>query len=233
MKCSRDFIIKLIFIIVIASATSLWAYNYFSTKVFYIDDHKYSEKPTESDRQTRYMAWSGEPIWITQYPDYKQLQVNGEVYRLKELESTEYKRVYQVIYPNGNSYTVEDVNNSGFLMAYDKKGELFIELQVYSNHGSILAQGEKFYHPSSLVTAAYDHYHQHQGNVFIFTLSIACFIYCWYVYRKESFQRFLFKISYGVWVVDPEPSDMYFFAMRISAIAVMVMSGLFVLYSLK
>jgi hypothetical protein len=233
MKLSnRNFIFKWIAVIVVVTVTSIWANNYFSTKVFYLDNKKYSEKSTESTLTTKYTSWIGEPIQITHYPDYKQLQINGEVYQLKELESTEYKKTYLVIYPSGKTYTVEDVNDSGFLMAYDKNGELYFGIQAYSNNERILSPGEEYYHPSGLVTAAYDKYHELQGNIFIFILSILFFVYSWFVFRKESFQRFLFKLSYGLWVVDPEPSDFYFFVTKVGAVAGMIMAGWFLFQSL-
>jgi hypothetical protein len=234
MKLSnRNLIFKLIVVFVVATATSIWAYNYFSTKVFYLDDKKYSEKSSESNLTTKYTAWFGEPILITHYPDYKQLQINEKKYQLKELGSKEYKKTYLVTYPSGNTYTVEDVNNSGFLMAYDKNGELVFGIQAYSNNGRILSPGEEYYHPSSLVTVAYEKYHEPQGNIFIFILSILSFVYSWCLLRKESFQSFLFKLSYGLWVVNPEPSDFYFFITKVGAVAGMIMSGLFLLLSLK
>lgn len=231
MKASIIF--KLIAALVAVTITSIWAYSYFSTKVFYLDDHKYSQKSAESTLTIKYTAWFGKPIRISNKPDYKELQINGETYQLKELESKECEKTYQVTYPSGNTYTVEDENNSGFLMAYDKNGDLVIGLQAYSNTGRILSPGEEYYHPSSLVRAAYEKYHEPQGNVVIFIISILCFVYSWFLFRKESFQRFLFKISYGLWVVDPEPTEFYFFMTKVGAVAGMVISGLLLLLSLK
>jgi hypothetical protein len=233
MLSNRTFIVRLIAVLVVASVTSIWASNYFSTKVFYLDDKKYSEKSTNSTQTTKYTALFGELIWLTQYPDYKQLQIKGVKYQLKELESMGYKKTYLVTYPSGNIYTVEDVNDSDFLMAYDKNGELVFEFQAFSNNERILSPGEEYYLPSSLVTAAYENYHKLQGNIYIFILSILSFVYSWCLFRKEAFQRFLFNLSYGLWVVDPEPSDFYFFATKVGAVAGMIMSGLFLLLSLK
>jgi hypothetical protein len=234
MKLSnRKFIFKMIVLLVVVTVTALWAYNYFSTKVFYIDDNKYSEKSAESTQITTYTAWFGKPIQISNSQDFKELQIDKDTYLLKELESTVDKETYLVTYPSGNVYTVEDVNHSGFLMAYDKNGDLLFGFQAYSNNERILSPGEEYYHPSSLVTAAYDKYHERQGNVFIFIFSILFFVYSWCVFRKEAFQRFLFKISYGLWVVDPEPSDFYFFMTKVGTVVGMVASGLLLLQSLK
>lgn len=206
-------------VIVVVTVASIWAYGYFNTKVFYLDGHQYLENTSK--------------IRIDSNGEFRELQIDGETYRLKELESTEDKVTYQVAYPNGNVYTVEDVNHSGFLMAYDKKGDLVLEVRAYSNGGRILSPGEEYYSPSSLVAAAYDKYYEKQGNVFIFILSVLFFVYSWFLFRKERLQRIHFKLSYRLWVVDPEPSEFYFFMTKVGAVVGMVLSGLFVLYSLK
>ncbi|WP_256759877.1 hypothetical protein [Cohnella sp. WQ 127256] len=230
---NRNFILKMIVLLVVVTVTSMWAYNYFSTKVFYLDDKKYSEKSAQSTLITKYTAWFGKPIRINNSRDVKELQIDEDTYLLKELGSTGDKETYLVTYPSGNVYTVEDVNHSGFLLAYDKNGEVVLGFQAYSNNERILSPGEEYYHPSSLVTAAYDKYHERQGNVFLFILSILFFAYCWCVFRKEAFQRFLFKLSYRLWVVDPEPSDFYFFMTKAGAVGGMVVCGLGLLLSLK
>ncbi|BBI31320.1 hypothetical protein [Cohnella abietis] len=166
-----------------------------------IDVKKYSEKSVESTLITNYSAWFGKPIRIINSGDIKKLQIEKDTYLLEKLKSTENKETYLVTYPGGNVYTVEDVNHSGFLMTYDKNGDIVFGVQAYSNNQRILSPGEEYYPPGSLVTATYDQYHERQGNAFIFIVSLVFLVYSWYVFRKESLQRFLFKLSYRLWVL--------------------------------
>lgn len=227
-----SFILKLIALLILVPIILIWAYNYFSEKVFYLDDKTYSESSAES-MITTYTTRLGEIIQITQYPDYKQLQINSEMYRIHENGSKDHEKTYLVTYPSGKTYTVKDVSNSGFLMAYDENGELVSGLTVYANSERILSPGEEYYPPSSLVSASYDKYHLQRGNVFLFIMSILIFGYSWCLFRIEAFQRLLFKISYGLWVVDPEPTEFYFSVTKLGAIAGMIMSVITLLISLK
>ena len=54
----------------------------------------------------------------------------------------------------------------------------------------------------------------------------------WCAARHEAFVRFQFKLTYGLWVEDPEPTDFYLFMAKIGGYIAMGLGVVFFLKSL-
>jgi len=225
-------IMKRIVIAIIFISIVVWAYNYYSEKVFYINDIKYLENTHEHNNITSYTDNSGNVIKLTIHQNYKELEIESESYRIEKNRKNEYEKTFIVSYPSGRTYTVKDLNNNNMLVAFDENDEMFISTVAYSSDGPIFSSIEQYYHPSSLVAAAYKEYHEQQGNLIIFVISLIFFAFSWLLFSNKSLQLFLFHISYGLSVVDPEPSDFYFATTKIGAVGGMIASFVFFIQSL-
>ncbi|MCJ8014239.1 hypothetical protein MUG84_21230 [Paenibacillus sp. KQZ6P-2] len=216
----------IIFCLIVAAFLLTWfAKSYFSEKVFYLNTHMY-KKGSEQDNLLIYHTFSGPSIEVHVLDQDRKVIINNEEYSIQHTADSN-SQTYQVTYPSGHRYKVED--QSGYLLSFDEKGELFIPgVIVYSGNWRILQPGEEEYVPSSLVTAAYADYHYKRGNVELFILSFVLLIYGWCGFRYEKFQNFMFLISLrSVWVNDPEPSDFYYFMCKVGGVLTMI--GAFIL----
>ena len=117
-------------------------------------------------------------------------------------------------------------------MAFDENDEMVVSIVAYSNNERILSPNEQYYHPSSLVVAAYNEYHEKQGNLIIFIISLIFFVFSWLLFSNKSLQLFIFHISYSLSVVEPEPSDFYFSTTKLGAVGGMIASVIFFFQSL-
>jgi len=225
-------IIKRTLIAIFFISIAVWAYNYYSEKVFYINDVKYVKHAPEHNNITSYTDNTGNEIRLIKHGDYRELEIASESYRIEETKLNAFEDTFIVTYPSGKTYTVRNINNNDFLMAFDEKDEMVISTVAYSNGERIHSSNDLYHHPSSLVAAAYDEYHEQQGNLIIFILSLIFFVFSWMLLSNKSLQLFLFHISYGLSVVDPEPSDFYFVTTKIGAVGGMFASFVFFIQSL-
>ncbi|URN93032.1 MAG: hypothetical protein NAG76_14405 [Candidatus Pristimantibacillus lignocellulolyticus] len=211
-------IIKRLLIAIVFISIVVWAYYYYSEKIFYINDIKYSENALEPKNITYYTASGGNEIRLIKHEDYRELDISGKIFKIEETKVDVLEKTFIVTYPSGKTYTVRNYNSNDLLLAFDENDEMYISTVAYSNNGPIFTSNEQHYHPSSLVSAAYEEYHERQGNLIIFILSLILFVLSWLLFSNKSLQMFIFHLSYGLDVVDPEPSDFYFATTKLGAL---------------
>jgi len=128
---------------------------------------------------------------------------------------------------------VKNLNNDDFLVPFDENGEMYFGISMYVDNKRALSPGEEFYHPSNLVTIAYEQYHENQGNVALFIISVLFFIVSWLLFSVKALQMALFYMSHRLDVVDPEPTDFYFTSTKFGAVFGMIASIVFFIMSLN
>ncbi|WP_379321875.1 hypothetical protein [Paenibacillus puldeungensis] len=171
--------------------------------------------------QVLYQAKNGPSIKVRKDGELRIVTIQANEYFIKNVGGESLNN-YEVNYPNGHQYKVED--NSGFLLSFDQKGELVTEYgTLYVNGKPIIPGGaETPYSPSQLVTAAYPEYHTKQGSLFLLYLSFFFMILGWCSFRYRKFQDFQFLLSFHwLWVNDPEPSDFYYFMSKVGGVILM------------
>ncbi|WP_195575609.1 hypothetical protein [Paenibacillus sp. 1001270B_150601_E10] len=199
----------------------VWAPSYYGKKIFFIDNVKYS-KQSEASNVITYAssAWYGHKVLTVENgTEGKKVILGGEDYLVQQRQSVskasaaddyESEIQYEVTYPNGKVYRVE--NLSGNLIAYDEKEQWYSHMVVYSGSERLLQPGEEYYHPIEFVRAAFEQYHDRNGTVPFLVLAIAAFAWGYAIFRFEAFRELLFKISYGLWIDNGEPSELYHYS---------------------
>lgn len=193
--------------------------HYYSVRVFYLDQAKYTLDHTESGKSL-YTSPSGPKVLVQEAGDNLELSINGKTFSIiyeKALSGFE----YEVRYPEGTTYRV--TRQGDMFLALDEQGDFIPELTMEVNGTRVLSPGEERYFPSALVIAAHPEFHDSQGSFGILILSVTLFMFGWCTFRYEKFQRILFWASLRwIWFEQPEPSDFYFFTSKISGIAIML-----------
>jgi hypothetical protein len=216
---------KLREILLLAAVLALCAFfavRYFSAEVFYLNSDVYKRSQVQADGVSIiYNTFQGPDVHVLKRRDHVDVTVGGETHTVKPVQSGE-RQSYYVEYPDGIRYKVESTNH--YLMVYDDKGELAPAGGIYINNKKVLAPGEKLYSASEIVTAAYEHYHEKRGIPLLYVFCNLFFIYSWSLLRYEELQNLHFRISYGLWVQDPEPTDFYYVATMLGACAGMIVS---------
>lgn len=215
---SRGFQVTIVGII--ALLVAIWAIPHFFTKVVYLNAYKYSKLSHEGDAITYHSNSSeAKDVVVTDFPDRKELLIEDKMYTVREVRGKD-DPTFLISYPNGGTYTA--VRHSGIFLVYDDQGDMVSQVTIYVDDKRVLSPNEEVYLPSQLVTLAYTQYQSFNGSIFGFMGSIALFLYGWCGFRYEAFQRFMFTLSYGLWVKDPEPSDFYFAVTKFAACIIMV-----------
>jgi len=207
---------------------SLWVTGYYAQKTFHFDGDDFKLQAEAPDGTRTYQrSGSVEKLRVTQEDNRRTVVIGGESYIVDELPPRGIGPSYRVTYPSGTVYTVED--QGSMLIAKDEKGEWLIGGYISIDGKRQLAPGEEYYYPGSIVTAAYEHYHESVGIPFLIIPSLFCLAIGWLELRSERFVLFTFKLSYGLWVEDPEPTDFYLFMSKVGgwlAIGLSVAIGL-------
>ncbi|UVI33456.1 hypothetical protein [Paenibacillus spongiae] len=222
---------KWIAIIILAVLLLIWAVRYYSIQVFYLDNTKYT-KQSEMGNIITYRAFGGGvsvPVSVTSYEDRKEVMIKSDIYTIRSMQGKGNSNL-SITYPSGKTYTAEQF--SGMFMVYDEQGEWVSPVSMYMNDKRILSPGEEYYSANDLIRAAYEEQHTTNGSVLYFILAIPLFVYGWCAFRFELFQRFIFKLSYGLNVENPEPTDFYLFMAKVGACLVMAASVLLFFKSL-
>ncbi|MWV42147.1 hypothetical protein GRF59_00755 [Paenibacillus sp. HJL G12] len=229
-KLTLSTILIIIGLMLAAVAIIIFAKSYFSVHVFHVNNHTYRQSAEQSNIIT-YRANSGPSIAVHAVGQDRKVIINNEEFTIHRT-SDSISSKYQVVYPNGKKYEVDDQDR--FLLSRDENGEFIPDISMYVNNQRVLQDGEELYFPGELVTAAYPEYHSKRGSLFLFIVSILLLIYGWCGYRFEKFQRFLFFMSLRwVWVNDPEPSDFYYFMSKVGGVLTMIGAFILAIYSLQ
>ncbi|WEK55783.1 MAG: hypothetical protein P0Y55_06985 [Candidatus Cohnella colombiensis] len=225
-KRSKIISIVIISIVLFALIITMMNKLYFSQHVFYLNDHKFKISH-EQTNSIVYRNGTLPNIEVTNVSNQATITIDNQRYLITKNNKN---KQYEVIYPSGHRYEV--IDQSGLLLSYDENGEWVVQMSAYSNGQRLMSEGEEFYHPSSLVSAAYVEYHTTQGNLIVFIISLLLCVYGWCSFRYEKFQNFLFLLSFHwIWVNDAEPSDFYYFMCKVGGIVMMILSGLLFLKS--
>lgn len=211
-------------VIVVSTLVATLSWPYFTKRVFFVDDATYALNSAQGQTFTYRSSKDGAPPIEVRIEDQdrRSVRIGGDSFDITDLHQP-YVAKYEIAYPNARHFTVED--QSGNLIPYDEKGEIYFPLSMYVNGKRQLEEGDETYAPSALIAAAYPQYHEKRGLPFVLFVSLALFIYGWCGYRYRKFQDFHFWISLRwIWVEDPEPSDFYYFMSKIGGIATMVIA---------
>ncbi|WP_020616403.1 hypothetical protein [Paenibacillus daejeonensis] len=193
---------------------------YFTDRVFSLNQNIY-KFAAEEDQVVTYHSSTDAPIQVsTDDEQHRTVTIDGQSYVIAD-KSVPYMPQFQVTYPNGNIYSVEDQN--GMLLSYDDEGNFFMFVQVYANGERITEEGDEDVQPSALVTAAYPEYHDKRGMPGFLFLALGLMILGWCNFRYRAFQDVLFHLSpQRLNYENPEPSDFYYIGCKISGIAIMI-----------
>lgn len=212
-------------LIAVLVLVTVWAQAYYSKKVFYVEGIKYTQYADLGQGRLEYRAFlnRGEPIYVQTGEDVKRVVISGEVFDIRPRGVDSGQRAsYEVIFPEGKTYLVKPFGDKGFL-TYDEKGERVLPgFRIISGgigQDDVSDPAQPHYDPSELVVAADAWFHVQNGSIGFFLLALGMLIYAWCGFRYEAFQRFLFHISPSHWmIVNPEPSDFYFFMCKVGGI---------------
>jgi len=194
----------------------LWISGYYSQKVFQLDGHDFKLLEEAPDGTRTYQrSGSAEKIRVMQEDGRRTVVIGGEAYVVDELPQTSFMRTYRVTYPSGSVYTVEDQGQGHWLRAVDADGTLLMWGGASINGERQLEPGEEYYYPTGIVTAAYEDYHSDVGLPILLIPSLFCLALGWLELRSERFVLLTFKMSYGLWVENPEPTDFYLFMSKV------------------
>jgi hypothetical protein len=204
-------------ILLLGAMMYLWITGYYSQKIFYLDGNAFKPHSAAQDGSRTYVRTRGkEKIRVMQEDNRRTVTIRGEAYIVDKLASNGMPALYRVTYPSGASYNVEDQGHT--LIARDKNGEWLTGGGVYVNSKHQVAPGEEYYYPSSIVTAAYEQYHEQHTMPIMLIPALFCLGFGWLQLRSERFVLFQFKLSYGLWVENPEPTDAYLVMAKVSGV---------------
>jgi hypothetical protein len=216
--------------LLLAAMAGLWISGYYSQKIFNLDSRTFKLHSEAQDGSRTYVQTGGrEKIRVALEDSRRTVTIGGEAYIVNELPPNGMPALYRVTYPSGASYTVEDQGH--MLIAKNANGEWVTGGGVYVNGERQLEEGEEKYYPGSIVTAAYEHYHERHSLPILLVPALFCLTLGWLMLRSERFVLLQFKLSYGLWVENPDPTDFYLFMAKVSgwigiavAIAILFMS---------
>jgi hypothetical protein len=202
--------------VLVAAAVGVtwWAVRYYNERVFYFEMAKYRKVSQQGDTVTYRKGSGGEPVVVQSFADRKEVWLRGERYIVRADAGGQ---EFQVAYPDGTTKTVGRIGKR-MLMAKDKNGDWAPEIVVHSGGERIVEPGGTYYTGAEIVRIADETFHERQGNPVLFVLAILLFVYGWCVFRYEAFVRALFRVSYRLWVEDPEPTDFYLFMAKVGGI---------------
>jgi hypothetical protein len=206
-------------VLVVSALVAILSKPYFTEPVFYIDQHKYAFEREQGSLVT-YRSGTAVPVQVRTDGQSHTVTINRIDYVITK-NSDPYNIKYNVTYPNGHRYEVQD--QSGNLLSYDEKGEVYFPNQVYIGDQRVKGEDEEAYHPAELVRAAFSEYHDTPGVPGFLFLALCLLIYGWCGYRYRKVQDVMFFLSLQwLWVNDPEPSDFYYFMSQVGGILVMI-----------
>jgi len=210
---------------------SLWISGYYAQKTFRLDGDTFKLQAESADGTRTYQrSGSAEKIRVIQQESRRTVVIGGEAYIVDERPQTGFIPSYRVAYPSGNVYIVEDQGN--MLLAKDENGDWLMGGGVYINGERQLEPGEEYHYPGSIVTAAHERYHTRVGLPILLVPALFCLALGWLQLRSERFVLLQFKLSYGLWVEDPEPTDFYLFMAKVGGWIAIGLSVAIVLMSL-
>lgn len=206
-------------VLVVSVIVAILSKPYFTVPIFDVENNKY-RFDSEQGNLTTYRSGTADPISVRLDHRERTVYINHEKYLITKIDHA-FNTNYDVIYPNGNKYEVQD--HSGQLISFDVNGNSVADVFFYVGSQRILQDGEEQFSPATLVTAAYQEYHFTRGAPGFLFLALTILIFGWCSFRYQKFQDFLFFLSLrSFWVNDPEPSDFYYFTSKVSGIIVMI-----------
>ncbi len=212
-----NIVLIVVTILLLGAMAYLWITGYYTQKTFYLDGSMFKPHSAAQDGSRTYVRTRGkEKISVRQEDNRRTVTIRGEAYVVDKLASNGMPALYRVTYPSGASYNVEDQGH--MLIARDKNGEWLTGGGFYVNGKRQLAPGEEYYYPSKIVTAAYEQYHEQHTLPIMLIPALFCLGFGWLQLRSERFVLFTFKLSYGLWVENPEPTDTYLIMTKVSGV---------------
>ncbi|WMT38968.1 hypothetical protein RE628_15690 [Paenibacillus sp. D2_2] len=187
-------------VIIVSIMVAVLSRPYFTEPIFNMNENKY-KFASEQGNLVTYHSRTAAPIQVSIDDQGHTVTINHQEYYITK-DNSPYNNKYDVIYPNGRKYEVQD--QSGFLMSFDEKGDFVVEIFAYVNGHRVIQEGEDEFTPSMLVTASYPEYHYTRGIPGFLFLALALLIYGWCSYRYEKFQDIQFYLSpRRLWYNDP------------------------------
>lgn len=221
------FIVSLILVSIVIGVLSK---PYFTDRVFYLNMNTYKLADKQGSSVT-YHSSAAAPVIEVRIDDelHRTVTIDGQHYAIADI-SLPYLNKFQVTYPNGHVYSVED--HSDMLLSYDDKGDLVMFVQAYANNERIKEEGEEEVRPADLVSAAYPEYHVKRGMPGLLILALGLMVFGWCSFRYQAFQLFLFRLSpQRLMYENPEPSDFYYFMSSVGGIVMMIGSVIVAFYA--
>ncbi|MFS0858486.1 hypothetical protein [Paenibacillus taichungensis] len=206
-------------VLVLSVIVAILSKPYFTEPIFHVENNKYTFD-SEQGNLTTYRSGTADPIQVRLDHQERTVYINHQQYLITKIDSA-FSTTYNLIYPNGNKYEVQD--HSGQLISFDAKGNSVSQVFFYVGSQRVLQDGEEQFPPATLVTAAYPEYHYTRGAPGYLFLALAAVIFGWCSFRYQKFQDFLFYLSLrSFWANDAEPSDFDYFLSKVCGIVVMI-----------
>lgn len=214
---------EIIVLVVVLAVCAVFAARYFSEEVFYLNTYQYKHSDAVvNGNVTVYRAKFSPDIRVEAAPagGKTRVAIGADSHLVWPIEGE--REAFFVEYPDGVRHKA--VSTGHFLMGYDEKGDPVFPGGLYIDGKKHLSPGEKLYAATSIVHAAYEQYHTKRGIPLLYIFGNLFFVFSWAMLRYQKLQDIYFYMTYGLWVENPEPSDNYYIASMLGAIAGMIIS---------
>ncbi|WP_438434763.1 hypothetical protein [Gorillibacterium sp. sgz500922] len=198
-------------------AAVVWSIPRFGDPVFHVDGAKYRYAGTSGGGELYRTKGQGEPITIRHDGKRTEIHIGQEAFQVQRMDAVEGADQYEVTDSIGTRVAKE---LSGLVLVRQENGEFVPEFIGYA----VTSNGERIYsdpqeHPvpaGTLVQIADPTLWTKDGQVGYYLLGVFLLAVSW---LRCRFVEFFFRLEYGLWVEDPEPTDFYLLVNRVGSIA--------------
>jgi len=219
---------SLILLSAVLLAAIVWSIPRFGERVFYLDDAKYRLAGQSGDTAVYRTRGNGEPVTVLQHGDTVDIRIGQEAMQVRLLEKSAERILYEVIDSVGSRKA--ELQWNGMVLIQGAGGEFFPEIYGYSGGSN----GKKYifdtdghpYPAATLLRIADPSLQPKDGKAYYYLFGGLLLAAGTIHYR---FRDFFFRLQYGLWVEDPEPTDMYLFVNKGVSVAVAVVGICFLI----